>query len=258
MNKLIIISSLVLLFGTACNKDVAVDDPDNPDETATYKLEEVASFPLNIAEPSGLCFFNDGTLLTVDDNSNHIFRIDKKGKVLREYPYDGDDLEGVTADTVNQKIWVVNEGKRMLVTLDSSGNFQSEKHIDIDGSDKNKGLEGLSYDPKTQTMYMVNEANPGLLVVLNMVSGKINTTKLTFSEDNSGIYYDATDHSLWIISDKSQKIFHTTIEGKLLYSLDLDYDKGEGIAVDIPNKRVYVVRDKNSSEKFFIYKIVKQ
>jgi len=256
MNKITKIYYLsVLIILLSCNKDV---DLNNQDPSVTKrKLELLNSYPVNIDEPSGLCFYKNGTLLTVDDNTNKIFQIDKHGKVLREYSFLGNDLEGVAADTTTGEIWVINEGDRKLIALDSSGNFIKESVIDVQGSNPNKGLEGLSYDAASQLFYLVNEAEPKLLIKWNPATGKVVSSKeVSYGDDNSGIFYDALSLSLWILSDKSQKLVNTDLEGNLKDEFSLDYDKAEGIAVDAANKLIYIVRDKNATEKLYIYSLI--
>jgi len=245
---------LFILF-LSCNKDI---DLNNQDPTVTKrKLELLNSYPVNIDEPSGLCFYINGTLLTVDDNTNKVFQIDKKGNILREYPFQGNDLEGVAADTTTGEIWVVNEGDRKLIALDSSGIFIKESAIDVQGSNPNKGLEGLSYDAASQFFYLVNEAEPKLLVKWNPATEKVVLSKeVSYGDDNSGIFYDASSSSLWVLSDKSQKLVNTDLDGNLKDEFSLDYDKAEGIAVDAANKRIYIVRDKNAPQRLYVYSLV--
>ena len=250
----------IFLFGffiilLSCNKDVDLND-NNP-TLSKRSILLLNSYPVAIDEPSGLCFYRNGTLLTVDDNSNKVFQIDKQGNILREFPFQGNDLEGVAADTTTGKIWVVNEGDRKLIALDSSGTFIKEYHIDIQGSNSNKGLEGLSYDVAGNMFYLVNEGEPKLLVKWNAATEKVVSSKeVSYGEDNSGIFYDASSSALWILSDKSQKLVSTDLNGTLKDEFSLDYDKAEGIVVDEVNKLVYIIRDKNAPERLYVYSLV--
>ncbi len=246
-----------LLFATACNKDQALPDSPTEDTTAaSFKVEFLESFILDVAEPSGLSWaLNHKDLLVVDDRTNQAYIIDIKGRKIGQLPYKGDDTEGITIDTENNEIWIAEEADSELIQMDSLGNKLNSYKIDINRDSKKKGLEGLSFDTKTKTFYVLNEATPGLLIKWKVNTGIESQKQLQFAQDYSGIFFDNADQSLWIVSDQSQKLFYCDLNANVKQSFDLDYPKAEGIVVDIANERLYIVSD--SERKLFIYKIKK-
>jgi uncharacterized protein YjiK len=246
-----------LLFATACNKDQALADSPTVDiSSVSYKVELLESILLDVAEPSGLSWaLNHKDLLVVDDRTNRAYIIDTKGKELAQFPYHGDDTEGVTIDTENKEIWIAEEADSELIHLDSSGNKLNSFKIDINRDSKKKGLEGLTFDAKNKTFYILNEGEPGLLIKWKVNTGIESQKQLQFAQDYSGIFFDNADQSLWIVSDQSQKLFYCDLDANVKQSFDLDYPKAEGVVVDIANERLYIVSD--SERKLFIYKIKK-
>jgi len=254
--------SYTILFGflfmlLACNKDQALpDDGAGNPVLVSYKFEFIESYLLDVAEPSGLSWaLNHKDFIVVDDRTNQAFIIDKKGKVLSTLPYKGDDTEGVTIDENLNTIWIAEEAESKLKELDLNGNELNSFKIDINRGSKKKGLEGLTYDSKNKLFYILNEGDPGLLIKWQLNGGIISQKQLQFAQDYSGIFFDNAEQSLWIVSDQSKKLFYCDENAVVKQSFDLDYEKAEGIVVDIPNNRIYIVSD--SEHKLFIYKITK-
>jgi uncharacterized protein YjiK len=248
---------LSLLFIAACNKDEALPDtPDDKPVIKNYQIELIESYLLDIAEPSGLSWaLNQTDLIIADDHTNKAFIIDNKGNTLSEFPYEGDDTEGITIDKQNNEIWIAEEAKSEIIQLNAEGNELNSYKIDINRTSKKKGLEGLSYDYNSKTFYILNEAEPGLLIKWQINNGIISQKQLNFAQDYSGIFFDNVDQNIWIVSDKTQKLFYCDKDANMIQDFDLDYQKAEGIVVDIANERVYIVSD--SEHKLYIYKITK-
>lgn len=243
----------ILAFG--CNKDQALPD-DNHQDSSIFRIEFLKSYPLDIAEPSGLSWDkNHENFLVVDDNTNRPYIINKQGFTIDTLAYLGDDTEGITIKAIDGTIWVAEERLYQITQLDSLGNLLNTYPLYISHDKVNKGLEGICFSLQNQSFYLLNEASPGLLINWLPESGVIGTFNLSFAEDYSGIFSDAEDKNLWIISDQSQELFYCTNQGKVLQSFDLDFPKAEGIVVDLSSERLYIVSD--SERKLFTYKITK-
>lgn len=220
----------------------------------TYRLNFIKSYILNIAEPSGLSWaLNGKDLYVVDDRLNKVYTIDKQGNTLSTFSYIGNDLEGVSINIKSQTIWLAEEAKFTVVELDSLGNEIQRFKLDTVRNAKKKGLEGISYDSLEDTFYLLNEDNPGLLIKWQVNSGVIAQTRLSFAEDYSGIFFDESDRSLWIISDQSKRLFHCDLEGNVKQSFNLPINKAEGVVVDHDNNRVYIVSDQE--RKLFVFSL---
>jgi len=247
---------LIAISILACNKDVEIDPVDNTPVINEHIITLQNSYDMNVKEPSGLSFGQGSYLYTVDDNSNKIFKINTKGEIIEQLSFEGDDLEGITYNNITNRIYVVNEGQRKLIELDTNGNFLNNWNFEVSGGSSNKGFEGLSIDVNNNVFYILNEASPGLLIKWDYASkSEISRIELDFAKDYSGIFFDNNDNTLWIISDKSHKIFHTNTSGVVQESFDLDYDKAEGIIVDSKSNTIYITRDYQSDIKLYEYKI---
>ncbi len=247
-------SIIAILTTISCNKDLEIPN-DNPPNTERI-IVPVNNYTIAINEPSGLSFDANGNLFCVDDNSNQIYNITKEGVVLSTLPYIGDDLESVSYNPKNNRIYTTHEGERKLIELDYQGTKLNEWQFTVSGGSSNKGFEGLAIDSDNEIFYILNEASPGLLIVWDYkTKSTIEQISLNIAKDYSGIFYDKRDSTLWIISDKSQKLFNTNLRGEIIDSFDLDYDKAEGIVVDIANNLIYIVRDFQTTIKLYVYKI---
>ena len=254
LKKIAYISLLISLI--SCNKDVEVEDGDNITVPTERIISLQHSYDMDIKEPSGLSFGEGGQFYSVDDNTNKIYKISKTGEVIYSLNFVGDDLEGITYNSISNRIYVVYEGERKIIELDTNGVVLNHWSLTVTGGSSNKGFEGISIDESNNIFYILNEASPGLLIKWDYEKkSEISRKELSFAKDYSGIFFDKNDNTLWIISDKSQKIFHTTTEGIVKEEFKLEYDKAEGIIVDSKNNTIYITRDFKSDIKLYEYKL---
>ena len=245
----------IIISLLSCNKDVEIKNDD--DIIPTERIISLQnSYDMDIKEPSGLSFGDGGQFYSVDDNTNRIYKISKTGEVIYYLNFIGDDLEGITYNSISKRLYIVNEGERKIIELDTNGVVINHWSFTVSGGSSNKGFEGISIDESNNIFYILNEASPCLLIKWDYESKtELSRKELSFAKDYSGIFFDNTDNTLWIISDKSQKIFHTTTEGVITESFNLDYDKAEGIIVDSKNNTIYITRDYQSNIKLYVYKL---
>jgi uncharacterized protein YjiK len=203
-------------------------------------------FELKIHEPSGLSFSASGdALFVVSDRNGAVYRIDFTGAVLEKLPFQGHDLEGIEVDKATGEIWLVEERKQNILHLSSSGEL-IEKITDVRIETKNNsGFEGVAKNG--DIIYILVEDSPGSLIEYNISSKKWDRHKLDFAKDYSGVDYDPSDNTLWIVSHESRTLNHCTIKGKLISGQDIDVKQAEGVAVDRAAKIAWIVSDAGST-----------
>lgn len=209
------------------------------------KKKNETVFQMKVHEPSGLAFSSSkDALYTVSDKTGAVYRIDFTGEVLEKLPFQGHDLEGIEVDKTNGDIWVVEERKQNILHLKSNGDL-IEEISDVKMETKNNsGFEGIAKNGNI--LYILIESNPGTLIEYNISSKKWDHHKLDFAKDYSGIDYDPTDNTLWIVSHESRTLNHCTTDGKLISGQDIDVKQAEGVAVDRAAKIAWIVSDAGS------------
>ena len=241
-NTIILIIGALALTGSCSNQ--------NETQLNEDALELMNTYSINVLEPSGLAINSDGTILyTVSDKTNKIYKLSTTGTILQTFNYVGNDLEGVSTFS-NNKLLVVEERTKEVVEYDmGTGDFN--KHtIDYENTAANSGLEGITYNDNDDTIYILNEKDPGLLMNLRSNYTILSKVKLDFASDYSGIFYESATDILWIVSDQSKTINKCTLSGKLIKSYPINVIKAEGIAVS--NDKIYVVSD--AQAKLYIFK----
>lgn len=236
-----------MMASFSCSKKTG--EPGTPLDNNTITLQIIEEFSLDIKEPSGLCeAWNPNELLVVSDHSNTIFRIDNKGVILEEFPFKGEDLEGVSYQEAGKIIWVVDESVDKLYKLSKTGVMTKEYQLSYDAHPSNKGLEGIAVNTSNNHVFMLNEASPALL--LEFFNGEIiNSIPLNFAPDYSGLFYHKETNQLWMISDEAKMIYQCSIKGELINSFQHTVDKAEGIIVNTEEQVFWLCSD--SEDKLY-------
>lgn len=205
-----------------------------------------------VAEPSGIAIsFNEKSFWVVSDENSMVYQLDGRGKILKSFRVNGEDLEGISV--IDEKtIAVVLERTREVVIIDTSGNEMRRASINLEG-ELNSGLEGITFDSSAKKFYILNEKNPSLLLTLDENLNEIERSTLNFSKDVSGIFFDASDNILWILSDESQSINQTDLQGNSIQEYKIKITQPEGIALNKNRSRIYIVSDKTG--KLYVFNL---
>jgi uncharacterized protein YjiK len=240
MNRLaILIYVLVLLITNSCVRDESYGGDKPPVEQTDTVIN------LTILEPSGLAFNQSkDALYTVSDNSGKVYKISLKGEVLQELSFVGVDLEGIDVDKLNGEIWVVEEGLQKIDHLTTEGtliNSITSVHVNTISS---SGFEGIAKNG--DVLYILIEKSPGTLIAYHISTNTWTQYSLSFASDFSGIDYDITDNTLWIVSHESKTLNHCTLTGSLIASQLLDVEQAEGVAINRQDSIAWIVSDQGN------------
>jgi len=238
-----------------------VDSSD--DEMEENSLVFVQSYQLPINDPSGLVIDMSGDFLWTisDDPGEFIYKISFTGQVLGFLEgYLGDDMEGITMNPNDGTLWIAEEKLRKIVQVSTTGEVLQIIEIPVDATNPNDGLEGITWNPLNNHVYVVNEKNPRQFIELDTNFDVVRSVTINFDgeftlRDLSGLFYDHIRDEIWILSDESERIVITDQQLKPLRSYDLGKDKFEGIAVDLQTYRVYLVNDRDN--RLYVYDLKK-
>ena len=152
--KNVLITFITIIITPSC------DDP----KKAILELE--ASYKIKVSEPSGLSINDLGTeLYTVSDKTSKVYKLSPKGKVIQTFDFKGSNLEGVSTYTEN-KLLLAEESTKRIVVLDMVTGASSKHKIKYKNNDKNSGIEGVTFDNNSNTIFILNEKKPGKLIRL--------------------------------------------------------------------------------------------
>ncbi|MCU7833830.1 MAG: SdiA-regulated domain-containing protein [gamma proteobacterium symbiont of Taylorina sp.] len=237
-----------------------------------------------LREPSGLVLsYEKNALWTVSDDTNKIFKISLTGNLIKDQSFSIPDteLEGITLIEDGKFLLVVKESTNELIKINTDTQVVSDRKClsEMQGYDAisayfsnnsdNKGLEGITWNQNTASLFVIKEANPGLLIeissdlqrimnhyILNDENGFYDQGLKPEEIDFSDICYDQNQGLFWIISDKARRLFLYDLAGnKVLQSSKLVYTKkgkdkaikkAEGIAINLDENRLYIVSDKTT------------
>jgi len=177
----------------------------------------------------------------VSDKNGVIYKISLTGDILDKIPSGAHDLEGIDIDKTTGDIWIVEEKQQRICHLDKDGEILERiKDVHVKTKD-NSGFEGIAVNGNL--IYILIEKNPGTLIVYDKSSKKFDQHKLSFADDYSGIDYDVTDNTLWIVSHESKTLNHCKTDGTLISSQEIDVKQAEGVAIDRENGIAWIIDD---------------
>ena len=235
-NTLIILAAVVIYI--SCDID----------KKANLELE--ASYKIDVSEPSGLAINSSGTeLFTVSDKTSTVYKLSTTGEIIQTYDVKGSNLEGISTYTEN-KLLIAEESKKKIVVFDMLTGKSTKYKIDYKNKDPNSGIEGVTFDNNSNTIFILNEKNPGKLIQLRNDFSVLAKYKLDFAADYSGIFYEKTSNHLWILSDQNNTVNKCTLSGELIESFKIRVSQPEGIAVT--DNYIYIVCDKDA--RLYVYK----
>ena len=242
IKKDLLIFLLGLVFITSCS--------DNNEDIPKDLLELEASYKIDVLEPSGLAVNSAGTILyTVSDNTAQVYKLSTTGSVIQTFSYQGNDLEGVSTFTGN-KLLLAEERTKEIVEFDMTTGVSSKHKINYENNSDNSGMEGIAYDNTSNTIFILNEKDPGKLLRLRTDFTVMAEYDLNFAIDYSGIFYESSSNNLWIVSDQNKTINKCTLTGELIKKYSISVTQAEGIA--IANDKIYVVSD--AEAKLYVFK----
>jgi uncharacterized protein YjiK len=249
-----------------------------------------------LTEPSGLALSLDRTVLwTISDDTRRVFQLSLEGDLLEDKSIEVADkgLEGIALDPAGGTLLAVKEETNEILTIDIKTHevkgyaladmkcydevaryFAGKKKRKK--KDNNKGLEGITCNEETGTIFVLKEQGPGLLVEVSpnlqeILSHKLLNDQNGFCDpdlapdeiDFSDLCYDPSRGCVWIISDQASRLFlYDWKDNRVIHSEKLSYSrkgkdrpikKAEGVAIDPKSNRLYVVSD--AKAQLYVYQI---
>ncbi|WP_085641564.1 SdiA-regulated domain-containing protein [Marivita geojedonensis] len=255
-----------------------------------YELRFVRSLPLylpeiGLDEPSGLSVDDKGKgFWIVSDNTKAVFWLDAGGGLQRQYEDPRlHDLEGIALDAENKRLLLVSEETASLIEVGLQPPHPISRrplsemvsYIDLEEvlPDRRNGLEGITIDPLTGTVFVVSERDPKLLIEissdLESVVGvhdldRVPVPKESNHDDVSGIVMDTLRNGFWVVSDTGRSVDFLSRDlgdGKtfdLYWEIDgkrrrLHNPEGVGLSPD--GRFLFVLSDDGRDSKLVQYQV---
>lgn len=212
------------------------------------------------------------TLLAVQNRPTTLLRLLPSGRVLSTHALDGiSDTEGI-AYLGHGQIALVSEKHNQIVLARLPG---GDEPISLHraptlqlptGMFQNAGLEGITYVPQLDALFVVSEHSPRSIFRVDGICPQANAcsferariTDLShwleeaeFAKDLASVEYDPQRRSLVFLSEASGLLFELDLQGRPLgvrtfgeYADDPDMPQPEGLAFG-PGRTLYVVSEPN-------------
>jgi uncharacterized protein YjiK len=223
---------------------------------------DVEEWPLReLPEPSGVAYDAARKTLFVAGDEGDLAEVSTDGRLLR-LRHLGGDLEGITYDPDNGLLYLVREGKDVVLEVRPS-DLTVVREIAIDrafAGDPNfvrsggDGIEGITYKPGARggaagTFYAVNQFDPPVLLELgaSLASSKATVVSIdkAWSMENaplSDVAWDPVADAFVIVSALWRAAYVVSAQGKRLATVHLPGIMQEGLA-RLPDGSFVIVQD---------------
>ncbi|WP_313306322.1 SdiA-regulated domain-containing protein [Epilithonimonas hominis] len=160
---------------------------------------------VEVTEPSDLIVNpnNHEHFFMVSDNG-FLYETDLQGKILKQFPFDGIDLEAVYAD--ENYAYAVEEFTRKIRIFDQkSSELVKTAHVPYSGG-RNKAYEAFTYNPDKEVYILLTEKDPIYLFELDKNFNKINEFNISkiAGDISAATYYKG---NIWLLSDEDRTVF---------------------------------------------------
>jgi uncharacterized protein YjiK len=187
------------------------------------------------------------TFFATTNNPEYLYELSIEGRILQSIRLlDFEDTEGVT-HLQGSFFGIVEERKGLLNIVNLSENatgFGYDVHARVAlgrTAAENKGFEGLSYDPKTRTIFTMREGRPFVRFDISLdeefrpITIQTKTLPQLKVDDVASLVFSPDGH-FWILSEDSRQIVELDTGGAVLRRFDLDTGsrkfQPEGITFD--------------------------
>lgn len=265
----------ILIFLSIINSQVISKDNSHLQNYDVYKKDAVQFvLPQKLAEVSGLTFTDDGSLFCHNDEKGAVHQINyNTGEIVKTF-YLGNwtvaaDFEGIAYS--NGKFYLITSSGKLYEFKEGNDGEKVEYEVYDTGASAKFDIEGLCYDPETNSLLFACKEYPGknfkdkravYSYSLETHVTNINPRFLIDLDDlkddykikefyPSGIERHPTGDSFFVISAKGEKaIVEISKEGEIVDAENLEKDlhrQPEGITFD-PNG-VLIIADEASGKK---------
>ena len=279
-------------FFSAIGSSAYAETANAPQSLTFLDSHRIGNKQAGFREPSGLAFVaGSGALWSVSDNTPAAFRLeiggDLNGPAL-DIP-GLEDPEGVAWDATGGRLLILSEkaASVFVLSIDPAGPTTEVALLDMDnaqilvdalgGDPGGLSPEGITLDPQTGQVYVVNERNPRILIEISSdLRTILNVEQLLDTRgfwsagvsdwhlDVSGLSYDHRRDGLWIASDVGKCVYFLPLNGSLASKIDLAWtdggevrrvDNAEGLSLNAVGNRLFVVSDDGKHSRVFTYSI---
>jgi uncharacterized protein YjiK len=238
-----------------------------------------------LKELSGLALAHDRRALwVVCDETARLFQVDLHGRLNPDATIElpDEDIEGISLDPGGSCLYAVREKGNEILQVDlGSGQVVARQRLKrmagyaalaplFAGSmAASKGLEGIAWDAGRDTLVVLKEGRPGILVALEPDLSSIRDHHVLSPErgfrvsgldpddlDFSDLCHDRQRDRFWILSEQASALFlYDWAAGRVEATLPLRHGppgaqqpiaKGEGLAVDPEAGRLWLAGEKGS------------
>ncbi len=232
-----------LLLGS-CSREM-------PTGLSANSLELVKVFSLTVREPSGLTYDpRTSSLYTISDGEGGMaYEISLQGAVIRTLPIVGNDMEGICL--LGDSLYIAEERLCQIVIYALDGSRKGVIQVVVPGCGGNDGLEGVSWNAQTNSLYVAKQRLPALIVEMTRSGSETRRTEISTTSDLSDLCYDPDQKVLWAVNAQTSELLKFSTTGALLATWRTPVAKPEGIAI-VGTTELYVVCDQDA--KMYVFK----
>ena len=177
------------------------------------------------SHPSGRLFIADSEINELPEFEGYnVFQISKQGNTLySEIESNNDEPTGITYNNFDDYFYITNDDTKLIGRYDDNLNSPLLEVDTRDAVPSATDPEGITSDPATGDMYVV-DGSLGGMQVLKYNSNLVFQSSFSIdaeADDGEGIAFDTGSQHLFVVSSEDEAVFEYTTSGSFIRSYDI-------------------------------------
>jgi uncharacterized protein YjiK len=204
------------------------------------KIKAVSKHKINIPEPSDIVYDRSRSLFYVVSDKGYLYTLSEDYKQAKRVAEEGIDLEGVCL--FNNNLLVLDETTRRVFEFEKENfTLKRTRTYPYNGA-RNKGYESIACNPENNSLILITEKDPLILLELDNNWNIVNERRLPrpMKEIAAAMFHN---NQWWLLSDEDSCIYILEKENfTLTRILTFDIHNPEGIAIG-PKGNLLILSD---------------
>jgi len=194
------------------NEFLIVSDNSNTIFRITNKGVILEEFPFKGSDLEGVAYQETGKIIwAVDEKKNTLNKLNKNGELQKEYILNyqshpsNKGLEGIAVNTINNHVFMLNEGSPGLLLEFFNGEIINSISLDFAPD-----YSGLYFHEETNQLWIISDE--AKMIYQCSIKGKLINSFEHTVDKAEGIIVNTEEKTFWLCSDSEDKLYKLSVQ----------------------------------------------